>query len=402
MASTLEQQISRRFKELRNVTPGELSSEHRLLWKWLAGREELEKIFEWLDRRALDIPRIDELACEVFEHSAPMSVLSSLQSSEDYAALALIIAEDCVASTNDQLELEFTRRLGARDDEEAVALFYETILEPIAQHIIERLVAANEFAGRVEQQEEASFSSEPALSGGPKGPSVVQQFKAVQERLKQGARLAEVADEMGESESYVTDLLKLRLVSERMRLLVHHQHYADELAKWDTYRLEAGGIRFHPDDDDNVVIHGISWKNALAMGEFVADYQRKNDLTEERAIEIVHRYFMQTDIPFECSEGTGYGLIDAARLLSHSDFSGWLADAADVDLEVLLHPLALRRFFRPTGETKRALSRMGVDTVVELLDIDFDRSDLDPSTETAMAIKGLQEQALRRFDCSSE
>jgi hypothetical protein len=388
----IKNQIEKRFTELSSVGPNDLSGGHQELWQWLEAQDELEQVLDQLESNALKISSIEGLTHEVIEGPAPLRVLSSIKSSEDYTALLYRIAKECVDASDSWLELKFGKRLGAQHFDEAVQLFYEVVLEPLGEYLKEQ------FDWEAAQQQAPKLSYKARFSGGSKQPSVVQRFKAIEERLRRGFSIEAVAAELGTSASHVSDLRKLRLVPERMRLLVHHNHYAPVLKAWKTYRLEDEGIRFHLNDKGDVVIHGISWENALTMGNQVAAFQLKNDLCEEQAFTLISRYFKLTDISFEHSGGTGFGLIDAARLLPRAEFVVWLRNAIEAPEDDILGPDALLRYARPSPTIRRTLFRLQVRTVSELLNIDFEKTQLSPTGRKAVAIRELQDQVRRQLE----
>jgi transcriptional regulator with XRE-family HTH domain len=158
--------------------------------------------------------------------------------------------------------------------------------------------------------------------------SVVDKFNAMRDMEKRGAYQKDIAKEMGVSAPYVSNILKLRLVPEDVRDLVHYGHNADRFANMGVEMLERKDIPFHIDDKDNIVVHGIPWKNALEMAKLVAKYQDENELSEKEATKTMADFFLKGDAPWKYRTESGNGVLEAAQQLSQTAFRDWLKDSA--------------------------------------------------------------------------
>ena len=169
--------------------------------------------------------------------------------------------------------------------------------------------------------------------------SVVDKFKAMRFMEERGAKQQVIADEFECSVPYVSNVLKLRLVPQQVRDLVHFGHNDERFAEQGVDMLTDKGIPHHVNDDGDIEVHGIPWKNALNMAKRMSKYAKAHDVSEKEAVKKVGDFIKNGKPKWSYRQDSGEGVLRAAQILSQGKFKSWFKDAT---IEAGLFPTAAK------------------------------------------------------------
>lgn len=133
-------------------------------------------------------------------------------------------------------------------------------LDSYMVHVVVRNYEGTEKQRRIQETLEMLSDNESALGMSPRD-----RLHAYRDLEKLGLDRKSIASKQGVSQAYVSQVMKLELIPDRIMDLVHFDYNKERIAQQGVEALKAHNVPFTLDDNDEITVTGISLSNANEM-----------------------------------------------------------------------------------------------------------------------------------------
>lgn len=151
---------------------------------------------------------------------------------------------------------------GNRSFHNYVKFVKEVLLDKEEEHFID--VSLRSYTGTPKEIKNQIYFELTSVNDKAQQFTVINRLDLVNQQLADGKKKTQIAEEMGVSSAMISQIVSLNLLPKDILLRVHYEATKSRLSKLPQQQLKDFGVPFKVKDNE-VIIEGITFKNALAL-----------------------------------------------------------------------------------------------------------------------------------------